>query len=162
MHYINKNEDVIITLDENQVPESYYHIPALSTGYNYAIINFNDLFTLAECFAKMNDVDKGLPTIGMKMAAWMKQNKKNIPNIGGAQEYYWTGQRLIEEKYSKYDTLALSCLYGGNMRGFKILKPIHLTKEYIVSAHTNWDGAKIDKFISNLKKNGFIECPHIK
>lgn len=74
--------------------------------------------------------------------------------------YYFTSSKEIVKKigfYKDYDMLSLACLYGGNSRSFRLIKPFIVPKEYIQDCFNNYSSERINKFIEKLKSDGYID-----
>lgn len=142
MHYINENEDVLVSLDK-EIPEGWFTIPHLDKYYLAQTI-FNNLFIVSKMYCLAYESFKE-PTLAMTHHKWMNANGYHYTLN------YWTFD--VPTNYNHYDMLHLATLYGGNHRNFNILKPFIVPSEYI-QAEYNKDN--IDQFIENLKTNGFI------
>ena len=146
MHYINRNEDVLVSLGK-EIPDGFYEIPSLNSYWLAQVIINKSLFVASKCYClSYKEVEKR-DTQAMTNKLWMEQNGFNFDDC-----YY--DHSLKNNEWCNYDMLKLACLYGGNFRSFRIINPFIIPRDYIVA---KYDKGKIDSFIESLKVNGFIE-----
>ena len=150
MHYINENEDVLVSLEDN-IPEGFYRIPSINSYWLSHVIANNSLFIASKCYSEAYK-EFHEDTMDMTYCKWMEthgyKHLDSFCHIVAKKEIYEKAG-----KYRNYDMLFLACIYGGNYRGFNILKPFIIPKEYVIA---DYDQQKIESFIDNLKENKSI------
>jgi len=151
-HFINENNDVLVS--ETVVPEDYYSVPNFDP-FTIAQILINDsLYIIAKCYSLV--VKNDSETESMAIKKWLTSNGFKFDD-----NYYFNLTENVKKigYYKEYNMLSLACLYGGNSRSFRLIKPFIVPKEYIQDCfnNNNYVTGKINKFIEKLKSDGYIE-----
>ena len=142
-HFINKNEDVLVT-PEDYVPGTGWvnlRPNCVVSGFFATCINSVGLFETAKASIEADyDLES---TIALCVLRKLSENGFLVTST----------DESLPSKYLNYDFLTLACLYGGNHKNFKMIKPFKLRSAYI---QQEYNQVAIEEKISYLQEYGFI------
>lgn len=150
MHYINQNEDVLISLDNN-ITEGFYEIPNIDSYWS-SIITSNNLYIAAKCNALAHTEFPNECTVNSENIKWLEKHGY----VYHKPDYNKNWDSSLGF-YTNYDVLSLSCFYGGNKNSFDLLKPFIIPKSFLLDLYADYKQEKVEAFIAELIQNENIK-----